>query len=219
MGFEVAILHRYVRLGAGVDTHADLMFFPIDRKIFIYSEVAKAEPSLVADLCQRGYDIVEVDIPPSKSYPYDIPLNCLQVGQYIFCKKKHTSRSVIKYAEKNGYTVVNTNQGYARCAACPVGDSGIISADPSMLKATCSAHLDTLSISEGYVRLEGFDHGFIGGACGVYENTLYFAGDIGTHPDCESIKAFCRERGLELVSLSDEPLCDVGSIFFFDDQK
>ena len=219
MGFDVVILPPYDRLGAGVDTHADLMIFPIDGKAFIYSEVAKNLPELANDLHLRGYETVEVDRPPANCYPYDIPLNCLQVGRYIFCKKKYTSPSVIEYAEENGYAVVNTNQGYARCTACPIGNMGIISADPSMLKAADSARLDILSICEGYVRLEGYDHGFIGGACGVYENTLYFAGDISRHPDYESIADFCRERGVEVVSLSDEPLCDVGSIFFFDGQK
>ena len=118
------------------------------------------------------------------------------------------------YAEENCYNILNTRQGYSRCCACPVGENALISADRSILSAARSSGIDTLEISVGGVALREFDYGFIGGACGVLDDRIYFAGDIMSHPDGERIVTFCRKRGIEVVSLSDEGLTDVGSIFF-----
>lgn len=215
MGFEVVILPPFSRLGEWVDTHADLMLFQTDGKIFMYRELIDMLPPLISSLESRGYAVVSVDTPPSGKYPDDIALNWLRVGRYIFCKKSHVAREVSEYTEKMGYTVVNVNQGYARCNACPVSDSGIITADPSLLRAASNVGVDTLSVSAGNVELSCYEYGFIGGACGVFEDKVYFSGDIYSHPDGKKIVEFCRARGIEVFSLSDEPLRDVGSIFFF----
>ena len=58
-------------------------------------------------------------------------------------------------------------------------------------------------------------YGFIGGACGYCDGSLYFSGDLRHHPDGDRIESFCKGLGVDAVSLSDEPLKDVGSIFFF----
>lgn len=216
LGFEVVILPPYSRLGRGVDTHADLMLFPLDGKIFIYRELIDLLPTLISELTQRGYEIMAVDTPPSEKYPSDIGLNCLKIGKNIFCRKKNVAREVLEYAESNGYNVKNTNQGYARCTAAPLSDKGIISADVSMLKVASECGLAALSVSVGTVALDGFEYGFIGGACGAYGDSLYFSGDIYSHPDGKDVVDFCHRHSTSVVSLSDEPLSDVGSLFFFD---
>ena len=215
LGFDIEILPPYKRLGRGVDTHADLMIFPLEDRIFTYRELLEDMSALMDKLRHRGYTVVGIDKPPSERYPGDIALNLLTVGRYVFCNRKYASAEVLSYAESRGYTVVNVNQGYARCTACPVGDSGLISADPSMLSAAYNNGIKTLSVSVGSVKLEGYDYGFIGGACGAFGDSLYFAGDLYAHPNCEEIESFCTSLGVKAVSLSDEPLTDVGSIFFF----
>jgi hypothetical protein len=71
-----------------------------------------------------------------------------------------------------------------------------------------------LLISEGGIELCGYSHGFIGGAGGVTLDTAYFCGDIFSHPDGEKIKNFCHKHKKECISLSKEPLFDVGTLFF-----
>ena len=64
------------------------------------------------------------------------------------------------------------------------------------------------------MRLDGYDTGFIGGASGADDDAVYFCGDVSHHPDADAIKAFCQKHGKECVSLSDEELTDVGTLFF-----
>ncbi len=215
LGYDVIVLPSYHRLGKGVDTHADLMLFPIDDRVFIYKELIEITPQLCGELKNRGYTVVPVENSPRPDYPKDIALNCLKVGKYIICKKKNIAPEIEEYANKRGYITVNTNQGYARCTACPIGDGAIITADPSIIKAASSCGLETLTISEGNVTLRCHNHGFIGGACGTDRNKIFFTGSLSAHPDGEKIETFCLSHALRPISLSTHPLTDIGSIFFF----
>ena len=93
----------------------------------------------------------------------------------------------------------------------------MITADPSIYSAALNAGLDALFINnpDGAIRLDGYSCGFIGGASGVCKNTVYFSGDISLHPNGKAIRDFCQKHKKAVLSLSKEPLCDIGSILFF----
>lgn len=57
------------------------------------------------------------------------------------------------------------------------------------------------------------DYGFIGGATGLIDNnTLAVNGDINSHPDSEQIKLFCHKYNVDIISLKDDKLVDIGTI-------
>lgn len=213
-GYSIITLPSYSRLGKGVDTHADLMLFPIDDRVFMYKELIEALPEICEELKKSGYTVVPVELPPSSDYPKDIALNCLKIGNHIICKKKHIAPEIEEYAQARGYIVSNTNQGYARCTACPIGEGALITADPSISKTAKDCGFDILQITEGSISLRCHSHGFIGGTCGIDGNKIFFAGSLSAHPDGEEIKKFCHSHNVTPISLSPSPLTDVGSIFF-----
>lgn len=215
LGFSVIILPAYQKLGDAVSSHADMLICPINNRIFTFSEYAEKNYNLMDALSAKGCGICRVSEEPKEKYPNDVLLNCLTVGDRIFSKTDFTSCELKKYAREQGYTFINVNQGYARCTACPVSDNAIITADPSIAKAATVCGLHLLTVSQGHVKLAGYEYGFIGGACGVFEERIFFAGDLMSHPDGEKIAEFCRLHGKQVISLSDELLTDVGSIFFF----
>lgn len=208
MGYETVILPRDCRFGAGVSTHTDLMVFPLGDILFTYGGTAGNI------LRSKGFRVTEICEIPESEYPYHVYLNALLVGRYIFARKKYLAEAVLAEALRRGYTVVDVRQGYARCGACPISDGAIITSDPSISRAAFSVGIDVLSVSVGGVDLKGYPYGFIGGACGVDGDRVFFAGDIYTHPDGERIVTFCRKHGKEVISLSGGVLNDVGSIFF-----
>ena len=214
LGFEVLLLPPYFRLGGAVSSHADMLMRPIDGRIFAFSEYAE-KTSVFQVLEERGHTPFYTDELPFEKYPKDILLNCLVVGKRIFAKRAYLSKALAEYVTENGYELTDINQGYARCTACPISDNAIITADPSVKKAALSVGIDVLSISTGHVTLSGYDYGFIGGSCGIFNNNVYFAGNLLSHPNGKEIFDFCKDHGMAAISLSDEPLSDVGSIFFF----
>jgi hypothetical protein len=125
------------------------------------------------------------------------------------------------YAASMGISLLDSKQGYAKCSAVSVGESAIITADKNIVRAAKAAGADALLISAApeAIRLDGYDYGFIGGASGVLGDTVYFTGDISSHPDAERIAEFCKAHEKKIISLSNEPLNDVGGIFFFPSVK
>ena len=136
--------------------------------------------------------------------------NAAVIGEHLFGKLEYLSKSVLNL----GFKTVNVNQGYARCSTLSVNDRALITSDKGIAKVAKEQNLDALLITSGYVALDGYDYGFIGGASGCDNENVYFCGDLSTHPDAETIYDFCLFHGKSPISLSPSPLYDVGTIFF-----
>ncbi len=159
---------------------------------------------------QCGVSIVCGETEPGYDYPSDIAYNVAVTGKYAIHNFHYTEP---EFLARSPYTHIWVKQGYSKCSVCIVGESAIITADKGIAEAADSAGMDVLLISAGYVTLPGYDYGFIGGASGLVENgLLYFCGDIATHPDYANIAKFCKKYSVELVSLWDGRLVDVGTI-------
>ena len=50
----------------------------------------------------------------------------------------------------------------------------------------------------------------------VYGDTVYFLGDIKTHPNADAIIDFINANKKRAISLSSEPLRDLGGIIFIE---
>ena len=117
---------------------------------------------------------------------------------------------------KENLKIINANQGYTKCSTCIVNENAIITSDKSIYKS-CRNEMDVLLIRKGYIELPGTDYGFIGGSSFKYNrNTLVFTGNIELHPDYESIKSFAQNHNVELLSLTENTMIDIGSIIPID---
>lgn len=216
LGFDVFVLKKDERLPAPVASHADMLLFYADKKVFLSKGYAQANPELLDTLKNAGYSSVACDCRPENKYPHDVLFNIARVGRHIFANMKHIDTTVKKYLTEREYSLAHVNQGYTKCSTVVVSDSAIITADSGIASTASDCGIDVLLIenSQAAVRLEGYDYGFLGGACGLYNNTMYFCGNLSLHPDSKRISDFCLSRGVRVVSLSDDNLCDVGGIFF-----
>lgn len=148
----------------------------------------------------------------SEQYPFDAGLNICCVGKHFVYNPKVSDETAVLHLRKQGRVPVSCRQGYCKCSVCVVDEKSIICADKGINMACKAAGLDVLEIRPGYVALEGFDYGFIGGASfKLSTDKLAFTGTLDAHPDKEKIYAFLKERGVEAVFLTDLPLFDIGS--------
>lgn len=214
-GFSVVSLPLFSKLDPRVASHPDMLMLPFGDRLFVHKDYySEAKTAMDRILTETSLSLVLTEDAVGAEYPHDISLNVAVVGNHILGRCDAMAKAVVAYAEECGVALVNTKQGYAKCSAVVLGDKALITADPAVEKAARSLSLDVLRISEGHVTLDGYDHGFIGGASGVCGNTVYFCGNILAHPDGNAIKEFCQSHGFEVVSLSEEPLYDVGALFF-----
>ena len=215
LGFTLVPLPPFAHLPAPVCSHPDMLLFCIGNKLFCHKDYALiAERQIQTILTKTDLELVLTDDPVSDVYPHDISLNLVFTRNMILGKQDAMAKKVKQYAASHDIPIFSVKQGYTKCASV-VLDNGVITSDVSIANVVQKAEIDCLLISHGNVALKGYDYGFIGGASGVYQNTVFFCGDVKKHPDAKRIECFCHSHGYEMRSLSCEPLFDAGTIMFF----
>ena len=92
----------------------------------------------------------------------------------------------------------------------------MICADRGLERSFSANGIDVALIENGGIALPPYEYGFIGGATGVFGNKVYFIGDYKRHPSAEIIENALSSEGYTPISLSDEPLFDLGGLIFLE---
>lgn len=141
----------------------------------------------------------------SEKYPDDAILNACVLGSRIIHR---ADISELGKCEK----IINVRQGYTKCNICVVNENAIITSDPSIAKVCKLHNIDVLEIKSGYINLEGFDTGFIGGASfKISENELAFTGTLKSHPSYIDIICFLERYAVQPIYLTERKIYDIGS--------
>ncbi len=202
-------------LSNAVSSHTDMLLFIGFERLFCHAHYYEKNKKLIDELIliSNLKLILSTEFTNDK-YPYDVLFNACVVGRRLICNEKTVSKLIIEAAHEGNYEIINVPQGYTKCSICPISDNSIITSDKKISERCVHYGLNVLLISEGNISLPPFDHGFIGGASGYYNKTIYFCGSLDTHPDGEKIKSFCIQNGAKAIELTNCKLQDIGTIFF-----
>ncbi len=184
--------------------------FKVKKKADVHEAVA-CHPDIY--YCQLPSGIYEGD-PGALSYKYpgDVLYNAAVVGKYFICSR-FTSDDLKDRAVSLGLVPVTVAQGYVKCNLAVLDESHVITEDRGIAKALARIPgIECLLIDPGEVLLPGFNHGFIGGACGRVGDRMVFNGDLSAHSRFKEIKDLCTGCGLECVYFESYHLTDIGSI-------
>lgn len=184
-----------------VSSHPDMTITPVDDVFVCCPESYEHYREYLGDRLIKGTKKL------SPHYPDDIAYNVL-IYKNIALGKIENLDPVLKdvLTEKN-IKLIDVNQGYAKCSSA-VCSEGIITADEGIYNTLIKNGINALKISQGYVKLEGYNYGFIGGATGIIDGKMTFFGDVRRHPDYLKIKSFCDFSYIEEFELT-----DVGTMF------
>ena len=197
-------------LALPVCTHADMLCHHLGNNAIV---VAKGEEYLKTALEHYGFRTVYSNSNLERDYPKDVALNAARIGGKLIANQKMLDTVIADYCRKNQIAILFAKQGYTKCSSVVISENAIITEDPSIAATAAGAEINVLKIRPGFVKLEGYEYGFLGGACGMIgKNTLAFTGTIESHPDFLNIKAFCDHQNVQLISLTKDPLTDVGGI-------
>ena len=216
LDFSVEILPRNNSLPLPISSHADMLIFELDGSVFAESSYIDCAPKIFGEIANRGYNIIPCDVLLGNEYPQDIAFNIAVCDNTLYGNIKHNATEIIEFAKSKAFKLQSVKQGYAKCSTVVLGNEAIITADDGIAKYAISNGLRVLKInnSPDSVTLNGYNYGFIGGACGVIDNKVYFSGDVSLHPDSQNILSFCDALGFETISLTTEKLVDIGGIIF-----
>ncbi len=204
---EVISLPKWKGLPEPVSSHPDMLFYPLPNgKILVGRDYYNENRGFFSSL---GDVFLLDEKTPSGSYPFDVLFDCLGVKDTLYGKDGFVSDRI-----KENYTFfVPVKQGYTRCSTAMLSESCAVTADLGIAAALKNDGIDVLVIRSGYIELNGYSCGFIGGAGALLSDGVYgFFGDLYTHPDGKTIAKFALEHKIKAVSLSDEPLSDNGGL-------
>lgn len=209
-GIQVVPIAPDPRLAFPVCSHADMLVHHMGNQNIISASQSK---TTIQFLEREGFSLCSPDKSLSETYPGDILLNALRLGNYLIGKLTALDPVLIRQSEEQGIRLIDCAQGYARCACAVISEKAVVTADPSLEKILVSLGMDVLRISSGFIRLPGYSYGFLGGCCGlIAPDVLLFAGNLDDHPDAGSIRKFAASHGVKICCTSREPLTDVGGI-------
>lgn len=196
------------RIDKPVQYHTDMQAIHLGNDKFL---VEKNCISLQKELTNIGAKIILSDKSLAYNYPNDIALNALIINKYVIGNIKYLDFNITNLS-KNGYTLINTKQGYSRCSTAIINNNAVITADKSILKSLKNS-LDILLIENGDIKLNGYNYGFIGGSCGLIDkDILLFFGNIKEHRNYNKIKSFARNNGIYIEQTGNYMLEDIGGM-------
>lgn len=196
-----------------VNDHPDLFFFTLpDKKICVTTEQILPYLKTYLDKHLSDWQVYLSENKVAGEYPANVGLNVLTIGQYVVANMKYIDQQVLNILRELNYKAIHVNQGYVKCTTIKIDESTCLTSDASIESMLKQNGIDVLYVDPRSIKLNGFRHGFIGGAAVRLDNSILFNGDIKKHSQYESIKAFIEERGLTCVSVGEGALEDVGGI-------
>lgn len=210
LGLSVIEADELAEVSGAEKYHADISVIHLGDKNML---AAKNNLVLAEKLSRLGYNVILSENNISGKYPTCTALNAVLLGKNLICHSALIDNMLRKYCDKCSIRLIDVKQGYARCSTAVVAENAVITSDVGIYKACIKNNIDALKIESGYIEIDDYDYGFIGGTCGKLSNDiLAFCGNIKEHKNYYDIKAFALNYGVNLLSLSDRRLFDVGGI-------
>jgi len=204
LGIGVIACPNNERVDPRLRSHVDLSALHMGGNRLVVSE-AVATGGFISALSGLGAEITLSKAPFGCKYPEDAGLCAAVIGERIFHNK---SLSVLP----NEPRLIDVKQGYAKCTVCIVNENAAVTSDRGMARAMAAAGLDVLTVRDGYISLEGYDKGFIGGASfKIAPDLLALTGTLDGHPDRTQIELFLLSHGVKPVYLTGKRIFDIGS--------
>ena len=188
--------------------HPDMILSAADGTVVCDESYCEANEGLFSGVSALGITVRCEKTERGEEYPSNVSYNVLVTEAFIMCRTKSASPLLLRLCKNR--EVIDVGQGYAACSTLWDG-IGAVTADPSVYNALTAYGIECLRIRQGYIKLDPYGYGFIGGASMRVGDTVFTFGSIETHPDGEEIKAFLTSHGKKIIPLFDGLLIDFGS--------
>ncbi len=213
--FPVILLPPDNALPPPIRCHPDSIFAVVGDDLIVPAAYYDAYPDVADEIASRGqFRLILSDAPRGPVYPADTGLNAAVGRDFVICRPKSAAPELLQAAERNGYDIIPVRQGYGGCA-CLVTDGGVLTGDPGIAKALKARGIPHQLLSPEGIRLPGYDCGFIGGACGFHDGTIFINGDPSRLPCYPLLRQFAMARDYSIHPLSAGDVTDVGGIRIF----
>ena len=189
-----------------ISGHPDIFFCQIPAGLVVAPGV---HDKILYTLKSQNVAIIPGTEMPGAAYPKSAIYNALATDQYLIHNKSVTDPAVVEATK--GLRSIHVNQAYTRCNLIAL-DNLFITSDSGVHYQLIKERLDVHLFKDKAVKLQGFPHGFIGGACGVWKDRFFVCGNLDFFPEGEKLKHLVISAGYKVTELYDGPLIDGGGI-------
>ena len=209
----VVTVPKHPALLEPIQGHPDLQLFAItNQTVIVHPDSPDFFIKKIKSIFQT---VIKGESHLSRKYPRDIYYNAKIAGGIFFHTLDYTDPVLKQTIDGRNIESVNVSQGYTGCSILKIADNAIITSDKNICENAIKKSIDVLRINSGNIELPGMNHGFIGGTGGWDGlNTVYFCGDIATHPDNKKIIDFIEKHRKKICCLDNRKLLDLGSLIF-----
>ena len=212
LNLEIIVCPPCKDLYKAVCGHPDMLVHFIGRKQLILHN--NMEKDFISSLKNYGMNVILSEKKLETNYPKDIILNAINIKNFFIHTLAFTDINLLDSILFK--KLININQGYSKCSAAIVSDTALITSDVGIYTALSREGLDILLLPPGDILLPGLNYGFIGGCCGlINESQLAFYGDLDYYLYGNEVKNFLKKHGVEPIYLRKGKLIDRGSMFVF----
>ena len=198
-----------------IAAHPDIYFFQYADNQLVFAH--NTPPHWIAFLHQAGVKLMRGKSWLGWQHPATIAYNACGTSEVLIHDLIHTDPRILQLYEEK--TKVPVRQAYTRCNLLALNDKAFITSDQGILRVLREIGKDVLYIDPRQIRLEGHEHGFFPGCCGVFGKQLVFCGNTSLLIEKAALDQFLSGNGFTLFELYDGPLTDLGSIFLLRSQQ
>jgi hypothetical protein len=192
-----------------ISGHPDIFFCPTPAGLIVAPNLPEQYFSI---LDQNLIPYQKGSLPVGKEYPETALYNSLVTDKFII-QNSALSEPII-YDLNTNLKIIPVKQGYVRCNLIALPNETFITSDHGIEKSLKLRNLEVLYVDPSCVKLDGFENGFFGGACGVLENTLFICGSLKYFKEQIFIESLTSRSGVSIIELYDGQPVDIGTILF-----
>lgn len=194
-----------------ISGHPDIFFCQVNHKLIIAPNLPEKYKVL---LKEKAIEFEEGEEKVGLKFPETAKYNVVATDKYLMHNFRYTDSKILEF--QDNLNPVHLNQGYSRCNLLPLKDDHFITSDEGIFRILQNLNLKVLLVRPDDILLQGMNHGFFGGCCGAFEDTVYIIGSLSKFKDGQKVRDFLLKLDYRIVELYDGPLFDGGSLFFID---
>ncbi len=210
IGIEVAIETDGITYSA-ISGHPDIFFCKVDNVLIAAPNIPN---EVVLKLSKLNIEYIYGVEKVGKKYPNSAKYNAVVTDNYLIHNLKVTDNKIKELCVDK--TPIHVNQAYTRCNLLPLNDGRFVTSDMGIYNTLSNNNIEVLFVDPKHIILPGFDNGFFGGACGIYNDRIYIIGSLLNFEPGIRLSKYLSIGKLNIVELYNGPLYDGGSLLFID---
>lgn len=192
-----------------ISGHPDIFMFQYKNELII----APNSPELLINFLKKHHVNYKTGISKiNETFENSVKYNCVTGDNFFLHKKGMTEKLILENNSDKNF--INLPQAFTRCSMLHLKNDIFMTSDSGIKKELDKHNLINFFFSPEDIQIIDHKNGFLGGTCGVFENKIFFNGNIDKHKDGKALRSFLKNLDYEIICLHNDFLYDGGGIFF-----